>query len=296
MNNNKHTPHIYYHADDYGITPCQSERILECSTSGNLNSISIIPNVSDLEQCFTILNNHPNSASIRRVLHINFVEGRPVSDAMDVYLLVDKNGFFNISFFKLLIWNYCLLGAKRRALKQQLLLEINNQFKRLTSDEDFHITAIDSHQHYHMIPMVMDALLEVVDGNPQITEIRIPVDPIAPWLVSPSVWSSTPIINLIKWMLLSVLSINSRKKLKRHNIDSPVFLGIPFTCAMKKCVVSTLLPKYLKIASNKNKDLEIMLHPGYLDSRSELLDCRSDMLAAFYLSPDRKDEEACFYK
>ena len=292
--NNNNTPHIYFHADDYGITPCQSKRILECSTSGKLNSISIIPNVSDLEQCHTILQNHPNSASIRRVLHINFVEGRPISDAKDVYMLVDKTGFFNISFFKLLIWNYCLWGQKREKLRQQLRLEITNQFIQLSSYEDFHITAIDSHQHYHMIPIVMDILLEVFEEKTPKYEIRIPVDPITPWLESPSVWRSTPIINLIKWMLLSVLSINVRKKLKKRNIASPVFFGIPFTCAMKESVVSTLLPKYRKIASKNNMDLEIMLHPGYLDDRSELLDCRSDRLADFYLSPARRDEEACF--
>lgn len=294
MNNHEHTTHIYYHADDYGITPCQSERILECSTSGKLNSISVIPNVTNLNECLTLLQRHQNSSHIRRVLHLNLVEGKPISDAHYVNMLVDCNGFFNISFGKLLFWNYCLLGKKRSELKQQLKLEIKNQFNRLNSDVNFNITAIDAHQHYHMIPIVLDALLEVIKGDSRITEIRIPVDPISPWLTSPSIWKRTPIINLVKWGILAFLSISGRRKIKSQNIVSPVFFGIPFTCSMKKKIVSTLLPKYLTIAQKHNKHLEIMLHPGYLDSRFELLDSRSDKLAHFYMAQARRDEQACF--
>ena len=36
--------HIWFHADDYGVTPEQSKRILDCYKQGVLNSISVLPN------------------------------------------------------------------------------------------------------------------------------------------------------------------------------------------------------------------------------------------------------------
>ena len=40
MNNEE--GHIWFHADDYGVTPEQSERILDCYKQGVLNSIKRI--------------------------------------------------------------------------------------------------------------------------------------------------------------------------------------------------------------------------------------------------------------
>ena len=90
---------IWFHADDFGVTAAQSERILSCFREGVLNSVSILPNAPALPASLALLNQaDPDGTQIRRVLHLNFVEGRPLAGADNVPDLVDDTGFFDKSF------------------------------------------------------------------------------------------------------------------------------------------------------------------------------------------------------
>ena len=101
---------IYFHADDYGVSEAQSARILNCYTDGVLNSMSVIPNTPELEVSLALLDTKDTKNKIRRVLHLNFVEGKPVSGAKQVDMLVDDAGLFSVSFIQLLKWSYCKCG------------------------------------------------------------------------------------------------------------------------------------------------------------------------------------------
>lgn len=290
MDNSK----VYFHADDYGVTKEQSSTILSCHAQGVLNSISIIPNTPELGACLKLLNTEDAGEQIRRVLHLNFVEGRPVAQAEQVDMLIDDIGYFSCSFIQLLKWNYTHRGEKRKRLKEQLKCEIAAQLERVIDDYDYQITAIDSHQHYHMIPIIMEALLEVLDEKElTIQEIRIPVDPLIPLLRTPSMWLKVPVINWIKWAILWCHAGKARRLLRQRGICQPVFFGIFFTCEMKKDVVETLLPKYREYAQKREKNLELMFHPGNLTKQSELLDMRSKELEEFYMSDNRLAEAEC---
>lgn len=288
---------IYFHADDYGVTLKQAERILSCYSEGVLNSISIIANVPQLEACCHLLDEKDTKRKIRRVLHLNFVEGQPIAPVEKVSMLVDETGLFSCSFIKLLKWNYVLQGEKKRQLKEQLKLEIKSQFEKVMDDNDFSITAVDAHQHYHMIPIVMESLLEVVaEKKIDINEIRIPVDPLIPLIKTPSMWGKVPMINWIKWMILWMHSAKCKRMLKKRKIQIPVFFGIFFTCEMTEKVVQKFLSKYVSYANKRGKGLELMFHPGDLDCENDLLDRRSEELKEFYLSKNRKLEAQCLKK
>lgn len=288
---------IYFHADDYGVSKAQAERILSCYEKGVLNSISVMPNTLELEACLEYLDTldtEDKHKKIRRVLHLNFVEGKPVACAEQVDMLVDDTGLFSVSFIQLLRWSYCKRGEERLKLKEQLKAEIAAQFNQVVEICDYKITAIDSHQHYHMIPIVMDALLEVIEEKKiKIQEIRIPVDPVSPLLKTPSLWLKVPVINWVKWGILWLHSGRNRKKLKRRDIKVPVFCGIFFTCEMTLEIVKLLIPKYLVYAKKHGKKLELMFHPGNLTEKDELLDKRSKELEEFYLSENRLKEAEC---
>lgn len=285
---------IYFHADDYGVSLEQSAKILSCYSQGALNSISVIPNVTQLGECLRLLEEKDSAHRIRRVLHLNFVEGQPVAEQEKVSMLLDSTGYFSCSFVQLLRWSYSRKGEEGQKLKEQLKAEIAAQIDAVTKTYDYHISAIDSHQHYHMIPIVMEALLEVLDEKALRTkEIRIPVDPVLPLLKTPSMWFKVPFINWIKWGILRIHTNRNRKLLQQRNIDSPVFFGIFFTCEMKIEVVEALLPQYQKYAKKRKRSLELMFHPGNLTARYELLDERSRELEAFYMSDNRFAEAAC---
>lgn len=195
--------HIWFHADDYGVTPEQSKRILDCYKQGVLNSISVLPNSPALVECRELLEEADPEHQIRRVLHINLVEGRPVAGAERVSMLVDEQGMFSCSFVKLWLWNYLLHGKKREALKQQIKCEITAQLKAVTDKCDYDITGVDSHQHYHMIPIVFDVLMEVLEETDiNVKEIRVPIDPLSPVMMAKDKPYRIPMVNWIKWLIL----------------------------------------------------------------------------------------------
>lgn len=288
---------MWYHADDYGVTAEQSKRILECYRGGMLNSVSVLPNSDALGEALAILDEADPAAHIRRVLHLNFVEGRPLAGADKVPLLVDKEGYFDKSFIRFFIWNGLKHGGARRRLVRQLKLEIAAQLRAVTTQHPYRITAVDCHQHYHMIPIIMDCLMEVLAQEEfagcGIRQMRIPVDPVMPVLRSPGLRRKIPAVNWIKWCILKRYAGRSRRRISAAGMESPVFFGIFFTCEMKWEIVKPLLPIYRNYAGERNAQLELMFHPGNLTAAYELLDPRKKELEEFYMSDNRYLEAQC---
>lgn len=289
---------IWFHADDFGVTAAQSRCILSCFQDGALNSISILPNTDALGESLELLDEaDPGADKIRRVLHLNFVEGRPLAGAENVPLLVDKTGHFDKSFITFFEWNYIKRGAARRKLAKQLRLEIAAQLRAVTAEHDFRITAIDSHQHYHMIPVIFDSLMEVLSEQEfehlSIQHIRIPADPLTPLMHHAAMRRGVPVINWVKWWILKIYANRNKTILQKKGIKAPVFFGIFYTCEMKLEVVRALLPSYRAYAGSKDEELELMFHPGNLTAGYELLDERKKELAEFYMSDNRFYEAEC---
>jgi len=246
-----------------------------------------------LGESLAILEQADPTHEMRRVLHVNLVEGCPVAGEEQVPMLVDENGMFCISFIKLWLWNLVKHGKSRKVLQKQLETEIAAQLDRVTRQYDYHITAIDSHQHYHMIPIVFDALMNVLENQDfQVKEIRIPVDPVMPMLKAKRP-KRVPSVNWVKWFILHLHKSRNMRILKAHGIESPIFCGIFYTCEMTTETVRALLPTYRNYARKCHRSLELMFHPGNLLSRQELMDARREELAVFYLSDYHYAEAAC---
>ena len=92
---------IEYHADDYGLFPNQSHRILDCHRNGNLNGISVFPNSPHLPECMSDM--HLFSEEVAVTVHLNLMEGKSLSQ---VPLLTDEEGRLNSSFGGLLLRSF----------------------------------------------------------------------------------------------------------------------------------------------------------------------------------------------
>lgn len=276
---------IIFNADDYGINIRQAKEILACKDKGCLNSVSLLVNGPEAECITGIL-----PKELRCRLHLNFREGQCLSAPSDIPLLVNENGFFCLSFMGLLILS--LIRSKK--LKQQLMIETDLQLKRFLklSGEDRPLR-VDSHGHYHMIPVVWDALFETCKKNGvDIEEIRIPAEPFGPFLSHPQSLLHLPVLGIIKNLLMHVLyTINKISGSHPKDFDfqkrAPVFFGMIYTTRMFKATVRKYLPDFLRLAHARNRDLELMFHPGGLKEKDELWDLR---FAAFHLSNDRRKE------
>ena len=274
---------IYISADDYGLCDMASKRIQHCIDEGALNKVSIFPNLDPID-----LNQIIKNKNIRVSLHLNLIEGQCMSKAEEIDLLVRENGDFQHDFgglFKLNLFN----GKK---LEEQAYKEIKAQV--LFWKEKLPLgtaLCVDGHQHTHMIPAVFRALLRVLrDEKIELDYIRIPSEPIMPYIKAPSLYFSYSAVNLIKQWLLKCLWIINKKKTKKQNIPTAYFCGILFSGHMDEARVSKILPEYMKLAEKNGRDIEILFHPGYLSEQEVDLEHKNIAFEKFYFSKNRKTE------
>ncbi len=275
---------ILFHADDYGASPEISRQILSCCRKGALDSLSVLPNSPHLKTCMDMLG--PYRRRLKISVHLNLAEGPSAADAQEIPLLTDERGMLSISFLKLLLLSFT---GKRRELKRQLKTEMRAQLVRmLPYVETFRL---DSHQHYHMIPVVLESILEAAgDLHREITFLRIPAEPVLPFLRHPSLYTTYRPVNMIKQAVLKVLYGMDRKLLAPYRKKSAVFFGILLSGRMDLERVGKLLPAFWKIAEKKGMPLEVLCHPGGTADADTLMDPANRDCAAFYTSPGRKAE------
>ena len=271
---------IYFCADDYGISTSSNTRIEECLKNGVLNKISILPNgnVSDFSELIF-------EENVKLSLHLNLIEGSPLSKKEDVSLLVTRNGFFKYSFVGLF---FLSVFGNRKLLEKQIYNEIKAQigFWKNKMGENTPVL-LDSHQHTHMIPLVFKTLMRVIsDENVNVEYIRIPDEPILPYIKSLSLYLKYSPVALAKQWLLKFLNFINRKEFKKSNIKSAAVMGILFSGQLSEDKINKLLPHYMK----HSEDIEIVFHPGYLERGESLIDGCQPSFYKFYYSKWRRVE------
>ena len=275
---------IYFCADDYGISKAANSCIENCLENGALNKISVLPNgeVSDFKKRLS-----DKDAILS--LHINLVEGRPLSNPNDVDLLVSERGYFKYSFIGLL---FLSLSLKRNEFEKQIYKEIQCQIKfwKKAMGENTSIS-IDSHQHTHMIPLIFKTLMRVIkEEELQVSYLRIPDEPISPYIYTPSLYLEYHPVGLVKQWLLKTFAFINRKELKKSKIRYAYFIGILFSGKLNEVRIKKLLPHYLSLAKKHNKDIEIGFHPGNIKDGEKLIDGIRKDFKKFYFSPWRNIE------
>lgn len=274
---------IYFSADDYGICSDVSKNIEKCVEKGGLNKVSIFPNFDEID-----LNKIWTGKDVALSLHLNLVEGKCMAKVREIPLIADEKGNFKYTFFGLFILN--LFNPKK--LEEQVYKEITAQVmfwkSVLLEGTPF---LIDSHQHTHMIPAVFNALIKVIkDQKIDLKYMRIPAEPVLPYIKTPSLYFTYSFVNLIKQWLLKFLWFINKGKIKNLNIPTALFLGILFSGKMDEKRVGKILPKYKRIADKNGLDIEVLFHPGYLEKNSDDLKNKNIVFKEFYLSQNRKIE------
>ena len=270
---------IYFCEDDYGISIDGNRRIENCLENGVLNKVSVLPNgeISDFKQ--RLLGNNTTLS-----LHINLVEGRPLSGPNDIDLLISDNGYFKYSFIGLF---FLSISNKRKEFEKQVYKEIQSQIKfwKKALGEMLSVS-IDSHQHTHMIPLVFKTLMRVIkEEGLKVSYLRIPDEPLLPYIYTPSLYFEYHPVGLVKQWLLKTFAFINRKELKKSKIQSAYFMGIMFSGKLNEVRIKKLLPHYLSLAKKYNKDIEIGFHPGNIKDTETLIDGIRHDFKKFYVSP-----------
>nr|WP_308624439.1 ChbG/HpnK family deacetylase [uncultured Eisenbergiella sp.] len=286
------------HADDYCISAHASEDILTCLRAGKLDSISVLMNMSCFEAYAVKLREEqatwPKQPKLS--VHLNFMEGHCLSDPEEIPHLVNKNGFFNIGWGTLFLWNYS--PARFMMIKKELKKEIKAQTEKFI--EYFGKTdglRFDGHQHTQMIPICYWALLEVIVEQHYPTEyIRVTREPVLPYLRKVSLWKTYRPVNWIKNMLLNLYAPGMERTIQKNKPswqkDNPsMYLwGVLMSGSMDGERVGRLLPAMRETAVEKERILEILFHPGTVLEEEISDEFSNEGANRFHLSRGRQIE------
>lgn len=259
---------IYIHADDYGYTLNTSKDILDCMKKGALDSVSIICNTSFFDESMELLYETIPSIPFLPLIsvHLNFVEGFNLSDTK----LLSRNGINVASWLDILVAS---IGGMKKDLKTQLKKEIKAQINKtqevvekcIEIAEKNNISykqkgiRIDSHTHTHSIPLVFEALEEVIrEEGYHVEFIRNPKEPLSPFITNVGLGFKP--VNYVKNNILNFFSHKIDKYSKKNNLPVVNMWGLVMSGNMDIDRINKLLPKMIK--SSKNRTLEILFHPG----------------------------------
>lgn len=297
---------IDIHADDYALTENTSKDMLACMKAGKLHSISIVPNTSCFEKCMEMLYNEIPDMPFLPLLsvHLDFVEGRSLAGKGETPLLVrDGSDLTALSWGGLFKLSY--LPWKRAEAKRQLKLEIKAQIERVQEvvkrcmeiAQKNNIPCgqkglrIDSHQHAHMIPVVWEAVTEVVaEEGYSLEYIRNSKEVLGAFVSELSLWSSYRPINFVKNRLLSLYSHKADRYCTRMGLEQMYLWGLIMSGRMDFDRIEKLYKKVSGKAQKDGRTLEILFHPGLMLPEEVTQEVGKEAAEEFYLTDGRKIE------
>ena len=285
---------IEFHADDYGLFISQSKRILACHTEGVLNGISVLVNGDALQECLDLI--RPVADELSVSVHLNFLQGRSLCSREETDLLTDEYGVFNISFARLLAVSFLPARARyRRQLKEEIRAQIHALLPFLK--ETGKRIRIDGHAHWHMLPVVFDALMDVIgEEELDVEYIRIPGEPLPVLLKKlPSILPFHP-INIVKMLLLKMMAWrNCRKyRVRLSAMEQAVFTGVLLSGCFSRERAEALLPGLMEYASKRYCGIELLAHPGAVLEEEDLKKVTNRQDVAFFTEQGRMEEAKMF--
>lgn len=158
---------LIINADDFGIHASVNQAVLRAHEQGMLKSTSLIAGGRAAEEA-AILARERHDLGVG--VHLTWVAEAPVLDAKSVSSLVDREGRF-LPHHSAFIKRY-LTGSIR---KEELYKEGEAQIERVLK-LGITPTHVDSHQHLHVLPGIIDMVLELAAKH-HIRKLRIPCEP-----------------------------------------------------------------------------------------------------------------------
>ena len=294
------------HADDYALTVNTSRDMLSCMVQGQLDSISIVPNTSCFRECMELLYEAiPGLPFLPAMsVHLDFVEGRCLAGADQVPMLVrGESGLMGLSWGGLFMCSY--LPWKRRRAKEQLTRVVKAQIsavqeavrKAMAIAQEHGIPCsqkklrIDSHQHAHMIPVVWEALTEVIaQERYEVEYIRNSKEMLGVFVSEVSLWKTYRPVNFIKNRLLDLYSHKADRYAKMHGMERMYLWGLVMSGHMDYDRIVRLYPKIAAKADRDGRVLEILFHPGLTLPEEVTEEIGEEAARDFYLRQDRHVE------
>ena len=241
---------IILNADDFGRHTLINRAVERGVADGILRSATLMPGGAAFDDAAALAARSPK---LGVGIHLTLVNGNPVLPPAEIPSLVTETGVFvddHTAFAVRLLRGAVRLDEVRAELAAQL---------RRVEAAGIHPTHADSHQHMHVLPGVLDIVLDLC-ASAQIPAMRAPRAPLF-------AGNFGGIGQLIGRTGLAVLARRAAAKARRRGIRTPDhFAGIVAGEAVNTATLTEIA------ASLGEGATEVMLHPG-TDNAVLIRDC-----------------------
>ena len=214
------------HADDLGLSQGVDAAILDLARSGRLQGVSLLVNGPSATAAVEAWRDLADPPAL--TLHLCLTEGHRLPNCPDL-----PTGFGGLLLASLLPWRRRRIAPQvRRVLQQQI-----SRYRQLTG---VHQIQLDGHQHIHLVPLVLDAVLELARTE-SITWVRTTREPLPEGLSLRLWWRSLQTGGLLKWLVLQLLCGLAIPRLRRAGLQTNrrfagvLFSGSMFGTAFRRC-------------------------------------------------------------
>jgi len=235
-------------ADDFGLTSEVNEGIIQAFLRGIVTSASLIPSGTAFPQAVQFIKDNPG---IDVGIHLTLIAEKSLLNPREIPTLVDNQGCFRKTAY-MFILDY----MRKHVSMNEVEMELDAQFERVIQ-HGISISHIDSHQHIHMLPKVLEITIRLAEKY-GIRHIRCPKEKIR----FESIYSFRKYPRLMQQIALNLFCLYSRKRIKSYSIGG--FHGFFYGGGMGK-------PALMKILSiQEDKISEIMVHPALIKKESSM--------------------------
>ena len=233
---------LIVNADDFGRHVLINDAVIQGHVEGCITSATLMPSAAAFDDAVSKAAAHP---TLGVGVHLTLIGEKPLLPPEQIPSLVDENGHlaekypqFMARFFK---------GAIRL---DEVRAELAAQMQKVIAS-GLRVTHIDSHQHLHVLPGVIDIALELAAAH-NINAVRIPSVPLS----FTGGYSCTP-GQFVGRSGLIFLAALARRKARQRGFRTPDhFYGIVAGGGLREASLLEILQK-MPAGST-----EIMIHPG----------------------------------
>ncbi|MBC8015172.1 MAG: ChbG/HpnK family deacetylase [Sporomusaceae bacterium] len=158
--------YLIINADDFGLDETVNIGIIHGHTSGFITSASIMPSGRAFTHGIALALANPQ---LGIGVHLTLVGEKPVCDPRKIPSLVNENGYLPLQYPQFLR-RYLLGHIQLRDISRELTAQVQK-----VVDMGIHITHLDSHQHLHIMPGIINVTLDIAQKF-GIKAVRIPAE------------------------------------------------------------------------------------------------------------------------
>lgn len=159
---------LIINADDFGLHPTVNKAVIAGYRKGCLTSTSLIINGDAWQEAVEFAR---ENTGLGIGVHLTLVGEKPVTDPALIPSLVDNQGRF-LGNYSVFAARFGCGGVKLSEVRRELTAQLER-----ASACGISFTHIDSHQHLHVFPGVLDIVLELAKAR-GIRAMRIPDEPL----------------------------------------------------------------------------------------------------------------------